>query len=565
MLALLWASQDSKGYVSDEDILSIATQLGISGIEVEGVCTFYHFFHRKPAGKYVIYLNDSILSVCNGYADVRQAFEKATGATWGSVDRSGTFGLYDTSCIGWSDQEPAALINFHPFVQLTPEKVASLVEALRKGVPLSELAETPDTPVRYTPPNDRALLFRELVPGRSLERLKVLQPEEVIEEIRASGLRGLGGAFFPVGEKWRLCRSYPAPTRYVVCNADEGEPGTFKDRVLLVHRPGLLFEGMIAAGYAIGASQGIIYLRAEYRYLKEKLEATLSWYRDAGWLGHGIPARAPFDFDIRIQIGAGAYICGEETALLESLMGKRGEPWTKVYFPVERGYLGMPTVVNNVESLASAARILESGASAYRQLGTAQSPGTKLLSVAGDCRYPGVYEIEWGMQVGELLQLVGAENPAYIQFSGPSGTGIPASDTHRVLGFEDLPCGGAVMVFDHRRDILDILANFTDFFKRESCGVCTPCRAGNFMLSRKLDQLRRGLGSTADLDEIRHWSSLMKTASRCGLGRSATNALLQAMDRFPAYFDGLVQDENGEKSFPMEEALGDYRHAAGLE
>lgn len=565
LLDLLWACQDAHGYVSDEDILSVAAQLGLSAIEVEGVCTFYHFFHRKPAGKYTIYLNDSILSRCKGYDEVRQAFEKATAAPWGGVDRTGTFGLYDTSCIGLSDQEPAALINFHPFVQLTPEKVAAIIAGIRAGTPLHVLADTFETSLYY-PPNERAVLFREMVPGKSLERLHALHPEEVLAEVHAAGLRGLGGAFFPVGEKWRLCRAQPAPTRYVVCNADEGEPGTFKDRVLLTRRPELLIEGMISAGYAIGAAQGIIYLRAEYRYLKPMLEDTLDRYRRMGWLGRGIPALLPFDFDIRIQIGAGAYICGEETALLDSLMGKRGEPWTKVFFPVERGYLGMPTVVNNVESLSAVARIMEWGAAAYRRLGTPQSPGTKLLSVAGDCRNPGVYEIEWGMRVGTLLELAGADEAAYIQFSGPSGIGVAASDKDRRIAFEDLPCGGSVMIFDHTRDLLQILSNFTEFFKRESCGVCTPCRAGNFMLSRKLDQLQRGLGREADLQEIRHWSSLMQTTSRCGLGRSSTQALIHAMDTFPEYFHERVHEKiKGEKAFPLEEALSDYQRAVDIE
>lgn len=565
LLNLLWACQDAKGYVSDQDIQSIAERLGISYIEVEGVCTFYHFFHRKPAGKYIIYLNNSILSEFSGYHEIRKAFEEATGAPWNGVDRKGLFGLYDTACIGLSDQEPAALINFYPFVNLTREKVFQVIRALRAGMPVSQLADAIDNTVRYIPPDGHAVLFREMTPGSALQKLRTIAPEAVVEDIRASGLRGLGGAFFPVGEKWKRCREQPTTTRYVVCNADEGEPGTFKDRVLMSRLPELLIEGMIVAGYAIGAVEGILYLRAEYRYLLPKLEAAIARYRQMGWLGKGIPTLQSFDYDIRIQIGAGAYVCGEETALLDSLMGKRGEPWPKVYFPVERGYLGYPTVVNNVESLASAARIVELGAETYRKLGTPQSAGTRLLSVSGDCKFPGVYEIEWGMTVGTLLDLAGAEDPGYIQISGPSGIGISASERDRVISYEDLPCGGSVMIFNTQRDLLRILINFTEFFKEESCGVCTPCRAGNYILSRKLEQLRVGLGRGSDLEEIRQWGSLMNAASRCGLGRGSTNALIRAMDTFPEYFYQLVSAKGREKGFNLDQALTDYRKAIGAE
>ena len=561
LLDLLWARQDAKGFLADEDIATIAEQLEMPFIDVEGVCTFYHFFHRKPAGKYTIYLNSSILSEYNGFEPLRKAFQEATGAPWNGVDRKGVFGLYDTSCIGLSDQEPAALINFHPFTHLTPEKVAHVVQALRAGVPVAELADKVENHVRYVPPEEKVVLFREHVPGRSLERLKSLGPEAVLEEVRASGLRGMGGAFFPVGEKWRLCRSHEATARYVVCNADEGEPGTFKDRALLSLLPGLLIEGMIVAGYAIGARQGIVYLRAEYRYLRPQLEATIEQYREMGWLGSQIPALEPFDYDIRIQIGAGAYVCGEETALLESLMGRRGEPWTKVVFPVERGYLGFPTVVNNVESLSAAARIVEMGAEPYRSMGTAQSPGTRLLSVAGDCARPGIYEIEWGMTVGELLDLAGARDTGYVQFSGPSGIGVTPAEKDRRICFEDLPCGGSVMIFDQTRDLLRILSNFTTFFKKESCGVCTPCRAGNFILSRKLEKMSLGLGRGADLEEIRQWGNLLRITSRCGLGKASAQSLIRAMDHYPEYFQQLVAEKGQGKGFRMEEALEPYREA----
>lgn len=561
LLNLLWSAQDVRGYISDQDVEEIAGKLDLSVIDVEGVCSFYHFFHRRPAGKYAIYLNNSILSEISGFEEVRKAFETATGAPWNGVDKTGQFGLFATSCIGLSDQEPAALINFQPFTRLTPEKVQQIIAGIRTGTPVEHLADDVHSPLRYTPSADRTVLFRELEKGRALRKMAKLSPEEVLEEVQASNLRGMGGAFFPVAQKWALCRQQPGSIKYLVCNADEGEPGTFKDRALLMQMPELLIEGMILGAYAIGAGEGIIYLRAEYRYLLPKLQETIAHYRSLGWLGRDIPAKFSFNFDIRVQIGAGAYVCGEETALLESLMGKRGEPTTKVYYPVERGYLGLPTVVNNVETLSSVARIIELGASFYRSLGTTATPGTRLLSVAGDCRYPGIYEIEWGMSAGELLERSGAEDPAYLQISGPSGMGISVQEKHRRFCVEDLRCGGSVMIFNKKRDLLRILANFTEFFKEESCGVCTPCRAGNFILSRKLNQLSRGLGRPSDLEEIRQWGQLMAVSSRCGLGKSSAGVLVQAIEKFPAYFQSLVHTKGREKGFDLDQALGDYREA----
>lgn len=561
LLNLLWKKQEDGGYISEADIEDVARVLHLSAADVEGVCSFYHFFRRKPAGKFSIYLNNSILSENAGYAAVRAAFEQATEARWGGVDRSGAFGLYDTACIGLSDQEPAALINFQPFTRLTPEKVAHIVSELRRGAAPEALADAVDTPVYQAMAPERAFIFPGINTGGALSNLKIMRADEVLAEIRRSGLRGMGGAFFPLAEKWDACRRQPATPRYLICNADEGEPGTFKDRVILSRIPEALVEGMIAGAYAMGAREGIIYLRAEYRYLLPKLEAVLKRYRGQGWLGANIPALEPFDFDIRIQLGAGAYVCGEETALINSLMGLRGEPSPKVYFPTERGYRGLPTAVNNVETLVVAARVLELGADAFLERGIEGNPGVRLLSVAGDCRRPGVYEIEWGLTLGELLDLCGAENPAYVQISGPSGFGVDARERTRRFSLEDLRCGGSVMIFNGSRDLLQILQNFTHFFRDESCGVCTPCRAGNFILAKKLELMAKGLARPSDLRDMRQWGQLMALSSRCGLGKAAARSLIEAMHAFPEYFNQRVKNLHLEKGFDLEEALGDYRKA----
>lgn len=335
LLNELWKCQDSHQCIREEDINRLAKVFGISEVEVKGVASFYHFFHFEPSGKHTIYLNDSIISKQSGYHGVRDALEDATGTKWGHTSPMGTFGLFDTPCIGLSDQEPAALINFFPFTRLSPSRIRRIIGELKRGTDPSQICDEVEDCVRYTPVPDKTVFFREHEPERSLIPLEKLTPEDVLLEIKTSNLSGRGGAFFPTGLKWELCRKHPGP-RILICNADEGEPGTFKDRALMNQLPGLLIEGMIIAAYAIGAEEGIIYLRAEYRWLLPKLEKALSSYRAMGWLGKDIPCKEPFQFDIRIQLGAGAYVCGEETALIESLEGKRGEPRTNNSIPSKK-------------------------------------------------------------------------------------------------------------------------------------------------------------------------------------------------------------------------------------
>jgi len=545
--------------------MQLARQYDLSWVEVEGVASFYHFFHREPAGRYTIYLNNSITAEHSGMADVKAAFEEATGARLGQTDPTGTFGLYETACIGLSDLEPAALINFQPFTQLTPQKVKALVWQLRRGVPPELLADEIPQHIQHSLPPEQAVLLRPFEPGQSLEPLLQLSPTEALEQIEASGLRGMGGAFFPVGTKWRLCREQPGDEKYILCNADEGEPGTFKDRMLLQYLPELVIEGMIHAAYTTGAQEGWIYLRGEYRWLLPGLKAALAHYYASGWLGAEIPAQEPFRFDIHIQLGAGAYVCGEETAMMNSLEGLRGEPRVRTYFPVERGFRQKPTVINNVETFAAAARVIELGGDHFASLGTSQLKGTRLLSVAGDCTHPGIYEIEWGTPLADVLDWAGAESSMAVQISGPSGECVNASYSHRRFDWDDLRCGGAVTIFNEERDLLRILHNFARFFTNESCGVCTPCRAGNFIFSRKLDKLSKGLGRADDYVEIQNWSNIMRQTSRCGLGRAATNALLSAIENFPGYFAGYFgkQDNKLKHPFALDEALQDYRNAVG--
>jgi [NiFe] hydrogenase diaphorase moiety large subunit len=560
LLDNLWKAQNKHRYIRREDIEACSRALNISAVEVEGVTSFYHFFSRRRVGKITIYLNNSIVSKCKGFERIKEAFESATGATMNGVDPSGQFGLFETPCIGLSDLEPAALINFVPYTKLTSLKVKEIVARLKQGASPAAICDSVPDNIRSIPEGKKAVLLRNYDPGKVIEQLSRHSSESIIGEIKKSGLRGMGGAFFPTGLKWEYCSKETATPKYIVCNADEGEPGTFKDRVLMSSMPGLLLEGMAVASFAVGSSEGIIYLRAEYAWLQERLTQTIDRYRKMNLLGKNIGGIEGFDFDVRVQLGAGAYVCGEETALLNSLEGKRGEPRNKRFFPTQRGYLQQPTVVNNVETFCAAARIVELGAEHYLATGTPTSPGTKLLSISGDCRLPGIYEIEWGTSVREILEKCGADQPHYIQVSGPSGECISMAEADRSIALDDLPCGGSFMIFNRSRDILQILRNFTGFFKHESCGLCTPCRAGNFLIERKLELFAANLARKSDVKEVHAWGEIMKLTCRCGLGRTAPNSLLAAQEKFPEYFKNIVSrnPERLSKGFSLEDAVREY-------
>ncbi len=559
LMSVLWDIQVKKSWISHDDITKIAQEFGMSRMEVEGVVTFYHFFHRTYAGKYTIYLNSSIIAKYTGMEAIKKTFEDTLGISVGEVTQDKMFGLFETACIGLSDQEPTCLINFKPFTHLTPEKVKDIISEIKKGSKPKDICDIPKSKIQYTPKIESTVFFKPYNTFFSLNHLKKHDPEQIIELVKKSKLAGRGGAFFPTGLKWQFCRQNKGDIKYIICNADEGEPGTFKDRALLEEHPELLIEGMILAAYAVGASKGAIYLRGEYRYLKMNLEKLLETYRENGFLGKNISAKEPFDFDIYIHLGAGSYVCGEETALLHSMEGKRGEPGTKEFFPVEKGFNGKPTVVNNVETLCAVPRILEMGVDNWLSLGTEKTPGTKLLSVSGDCDNKGIYEIEWGMKLKDLLNLIGAKDPKMVQFSGPSGDCLSEVDFDRNICGEDLSCGGSVMIFNNDRDILYILKNFSDFFVDESCGICVPCRTGNFLLNKKIDKMILGHADKKDAEDIKNWSHIIKTTSRCGLGQMSSNSLNDAMEKFPKVFErSLSENTDFNKAFNLDEAIKEY-------
>ena len=373
--------------------------------------------------------------------------------------------------------------------------------------------------------------YQAQIPEAGLRAALLKDRPEIIAEISASGLKGRGGAGFPTSVKWNFAAAAQSERKFVLCNADEGEPGTFKDRVILMEHPGLVFEGMTIAGKAAGATEGILFLRGEYAYLRGALEAALARRRRDNLLGPDILGSG-LTFDIRIFMGAGAYVCGEETALIECLEGFRGEPRNRPPFPASTGYLGLPSVVNNVETLAWAACILANGAAWFRAAGTEKSTGRKIFSVSGDCGKPGVYEFPLGITVAQLLAAVDGADAKAAQIGGASGQCVPARDFGRTIAFEDIPTGGSVIVFGPQRDMLEVLHNFLEFFVDESCGQCTPCRLGNPRLLEGVELLQAGRCSMAYLGELCALGETIQVASKCGLGQSSPCAFLSVVEHF---------------------------------
>lgn len=575
MMDILLEIQELYDHIPEQAVEILTDRLDLSRVDVEQTISFYHFFSQEPVGKYAIYLNDSPVAHMYGRAEVARAFEKEVGISFNSVSADGLIGLWDTADIGMNDQEPAAIIGGTVFTELDPAKVKKIVNGIKDGKKVEDIAEEVAdkiyskgllrTMVKNNINAKGSVLFGDYELEKALRTALEKSPEEVVEEVKASNLRGRGGAGFPTGLKWQYCRASGGDEVYLVCNADEGEPGTFKERVILTELPRILFEGMVVAGYAIHAKQGILYLRYEYRYMKEYLESILQGMREMNLLGKDIAGKSGFDFDIRIQLGAGSYVCGEESGLIESMEGKRGEPRNRPPFPVQSGYLDKPTVVNNVETLCKVVPILVNGADWFKSMGTKESTGTKLLSISGDCKNPGVYEMEWGMSINEMLEMVGATSVQAVKVGGPSGNCIDSTHFGRSIAFEDLATGGSVIIIGKQRDLLrDFILPFTNFFIEESCGSCAPCRSLTVILRDKLLKILDGNGTKKDIDELYTWAQLGKTANRCGLGQTSANPIITSLENFRSLYEGLVKtDQDYLSAFDLEKAVAESCEVVG--
>ena len=571
MLDILRDVQARYRWITREAMQTIAAKTGLTQVAVEGVASFYAFLSLTPKGRITIRLCDDIIDRFAGLDAVTAACEDALGITVGQTTADGAFSLEYTPCIGMCDQAPAAMINDVIITALTADKARAIIAALQRGQrpqdvvsdrfdalsPYERVAQMIDNNIKHA----GAVLLGPAPVDAGLQKALTLTPAQIIDRITDSGLRGCGGAGFSTGRKWRFAAQTHDDRRFIICNADEGEPGTFKDRVLLTERPHLLIEGMTIAARAVGARQGILYLRGEYVYLRDLLQDVLDARRDNGLLGQNILGQQGFDFDIRLQMGAGAYICGEEGALISSCEGLPGEPKTRPPYPVTHGYLGHPTVVNNVETFCHAARIMDRGAQWFFDMGTDGSHGTKLFSVSGDCINPGVYELPYGLSVRELLVMAGGEDAAAVLVGGPSGTMIARDTFDRKLTFDDLATGGAVVVFSPDRNILEIVEYYLSFFVHESCGYCTPCRVGNVFLQKAVGKFRRGLANPADIAYLRDLSATIIETSRCGLGMTSPNPILSTLDNFPLVYSAMVKPpkDRMRATFDIQSAISDAR------
>ena len=555
VLPALHALQDRAGWISPGGLNHIARRLGVPPAEVFGVATFYALFSVRKRPKTVVHVCDDVVCRVNGATEVEIACRESIGPA--HEENDGLMWI-KSPCLGLCERAPAVLVQKAGRGRANETLAPATAEWIRASVDDLKLAIEP--PLAIGPPAGRRLLARVGVADptsfddyrahggyAALRRAIDLGPSLTIREVKDAKLLGRGGAAFPTGVKWEAVAQQPQRPHYVVCNADESEPGTFKDRVLMEGDPFALVEAMTIAGFAMAAEKGFIYLRGEYPLAKWLLENAIELARVRGFLGDNVMG-AGFRFDLELRCGAGAYICGEETALFNSLEGKRGEPRSKPPFPVTHGLFGKPTGINNVETLVNVNLILGMGAQAYAALGTPGSTGTRLFCVSGHIERPGTYEVECGTTLSKLLDMAGGMRPGRkikaILLGGAAGGFVGPNELDLPLSFEaarerGVTLGsGVVAVFDETVDLVDTLLRIAQFFRDESCGQCVPCRVGTVRQEEALHRIaqKRTLGTLAEevrlLDEI---GQVMKDASICGLGQTAASVVLSAVTRLKLF------------------------------
>jgi NADH-quinone oxidoreductase subunit F len=544
LMPALQAAQSHYGYLPEPVAVEISRYLNVSLAEVSGVIDFYSMFYRQPVGRSVLRIcTDPACAMAGGEALLQQACQQF-GLQPGATSRDGQVTIERAPCLGLCEHAPAALAGQTPIGQVT---LPALLGG-RGRDPVGVVAGSLRLLTANCGSGKPASLSEYEASGgyQGLQKALGMAPEAVIAEVKASGLVGRGGAAFPTGLKWEGTRQAPGQPKYLVCNADESEPGTFKDRVLLEEDPQRVLEGMLIAAYAVGADQGYIYVRGEYPRAFQRLQSAIHSAHEARYLGGHILGSG-FSFDIELRLGAGAYICGEETALFESIEGKRGFPRLKPPFPTTHGLFGKPTAINNVETLCNVPAILLNGSAAYRQIGTEKSPGSKLFCLSGDVAWPGLYEIPFGVTIRELLykQAGGIRQGLDLKailFGGAAGAFATPDQLDTRLSFEDLraaglPLGsGVLMVFDETRDLRDVLQRLGRFFAHESCGKCYPCQLGTRRQHEILERLAAGHALPGDAERLADVGWTMSDASICGLGQTAASAVLSAMRLWPELF-----------------------------
>jgi NADH-quinone oxidoreductase subunit F len=555
LLPALQAAQDIYGYIPETAAAAIGQALNVPLVDVYGVIDFYTLFYKEPVGKTLVHVCADPACAMAGADSVMKTIRQRMEVNLEGDQLVKSITVERAPCLGLCEHAPALLVQ-------------GAATSASKNPTWEELVagklKWPKPPVagdiriltancgKVTP-----TLLPEYESSEGYAGLRAVlsqSPEAVVEEVKASGLVGRGGAAFPTGIKWEGAARAPGMQKYVVCNADEAEPGTFKDRILMENDPHLVLEGLIISAYAIGANKGYWYIRGEYTYPHRVVKHAVEEARQAGYLGENILGSG-FSFDVELRRGAGAYICGEETALFESIEGKRGFPRIKPPFPTTHGLFNLPTVINNVETLANLPYIMRGGADRYRQIGTERSPGPKLFCLSGDVTRPGLYEVPFGVPFGHLLNdlaggVRGGKRMKAALFGGAAGAFATEADLDVLLSFEDLrtaglPLGsGVITVFDETRDIRDVLVRLTRFFEEESCGKCYPCQMGTRRQHEIMERIMDGQVQAQDAARLQDVGWTMTDASLCGLGQTAASALLSAMQLWPEIFQPQMNAVN---------------------
>jgi len=562
LVQILRDVQEANGWISPALITQLAGHLGVPRARVEGVASFYSFLSTTPQGDFRVLFSDCVADQFRGSREMAERLADALGTELGAVRQDGLVSVDFTSCTGLCEQGPAILVNGRAIARLTDARIDQIAQLIESRTSLAQWPAELFTINDVIRRKDR-LLTTAISAGDALRAAVARGSDDTITEIMRSKLRGRGGAGFSAGEKWAAAKAAPGPTRFVVCNADEGEPGTFKDRLMMGPYLDLVLDGMSLCAWAIGAQQGFIYLRGEYIHLQPHIEASLQARRRAHLLGRDVLGHRGFDFDIALHMGAGAYVCGEESALLESLEGRRGIPRNRPPYPTTHGYLQQPTVINNVETFALSSLIAMHGGDWFTGVGTSPSSGTRVHSVSGDCERPGLYEFPFGTKVQAVLDACGAHDTQAVQVGGPSGTLLAPHEFNRRLSFEDVPSAGAFIVIGPGRDLLDVVVSFSKFFAHESCGFCTPCRVGTTQLARTLDRISQGLGTHRDVRIVERLAYIMREGSQCGLGHTACNPFQNLYDKFRPTIDRRLLSLDFAPTFDVDDALAAARDITG--
>ncbi|MGD2155785.1 MAG: NAD(P)H-dependent oxidoreductase subunit E [Anaerolineales bacterium] len=545
LLPVLWEAQNTYGYLSEPVVTAIGKALRIPLVDIYGVIEFYTMFYKQPVGH--TFIRVCVSPICDqvGSYAILDAVCEHFDVRAGETTQDGMYTIEAVECLGMCDQAPAALVGETPVASLNGDDPGAWAKK-PQAAPLGFVGGNPrwlTARCGNIQPTDLEA-YKKQAGYQGLQRaLEEMDPIEVVEQVTESGLAGRGGAAFPTGLKLKFTAQAGGQVHYVVCNADESEPGTFKDRVLMEGDPFSVLEGMALSGYAIGSEKGYIYIRGEYPRAREILERAIEVARAGGYLGENILG-SDFSFDVEIRSGAGAYICGEETALFESIEGKRGFPRLKPPFPTTHGLFGQPTAINNVETLCALAWIIANEPDEYRSLGTEKSPGTKMFCLSGDVKQPGVYEVPFGVPMGELLEMAGGVRGDLqaVLVGGAAGAFAAPDQLDLPMSFEGLwDAGlslgsGVITAINQDRDIKRFLLSLAHFFAHESCGKCFPCQLGTQRQLEIINRVVKNETSLTDIEALKDVGFTMTNASLCGLGMTAGTAVLSALEKWPRLF-----------------------------